>query len=134
MSQGSILGFILSNIFISDLFLFIETNIPRNYADINTMYYLNKNTNIVISRLRHDFAIISKQFYESYIVLNADKYRFVTVVFNEPCPDFSFNDNTIGNPTVEKILPIANVIGKVIYNVSFKKYMQEKVNRKLSAL
>ena len=70
------------------------------------MYYLDKNANIVINRLRHDFAIISGKFYENYIVLNTDKCRFVTVGFNEPFPDFSFNDTTIENVTEENFLPM----------------------------
>ena len=36
---------------------FIETSTLRNYADDNTMNSSDKNYNIVISRLRHDFAI-----------------------------------------------------------------------------
>ena len=107
MSQGFILGPLLFNIFISGPFLFIENTTPCNYADINTMYYLDKPPNIVINRLRHGFAKILERFYENYIVLNADKCRFVNVGFNEPFPDFSFNDNyTEENVTEEKIILI----------------------------
>ena len=48
------------NIFINDLFLFIETTTLCNYADGNAMYSSDKNSNIVISRLRHDFTILSE--------------------------------------------------------------------------
>ena len=44
------------------------------------------------------------------MVLNADKCHFLTVGFNEPFPDFSFNDTTIENITNEKTL------GRLIYN------------------
>ena len=54
----------------NEIFLFIETTTLCNYADDNTMYSLDKNSNIVISGLRHDFAIISEWFYENYLVLN----------------------------------------------------------------
>ena len=50
------------NIFINDLSLFIETTTLFNYANENTMYSSDKNSNIVISRLRHDFAIIPEWF------------------------------------------------------------------------
>ena len=69
-AQGSILGPLFFNIFINDLSLFIETTTLCNYADDNTMYSSDKNFNIVISRLRHDLAIISEWFYENYVVLN----------------------------------------------------------------
>ena len=79
--QGSILRPLLSNIFINALFLFIETTSLCNYADNNTMYSSDKNVNIVIKRLRHDFAIISKWFYENYMILNADKCHFLSSWF-----------------------------------------------------
>ena len=107
--QGSILGPLLFNIFINDLFLFIETTTLYNYADDNTMYSSDKNANIVISRLRHDFAIISEWVYENYMVLNADKCHYLTIGFNEPFPDFSFNDTIIENINEEKILGIVIV-------------------------
>ena len=40
--QGSILGPLLSNIFLSDLFLFFENYDLSNYADDNTLYSSGK--------------------------------------------------------------------------------------------
>ena len=71
------------------------------------MYSSDKNVNIVVSRLRYDFAVISESFCEIYVVLNACRWPFLTVVFNGPFPGFSFNDATIENVTDEKILRIA---------------------------
>ena len=96
------------------------------------MYSLDKNSNIVISRLRHDFAILSEWFYESYMLLNPDKCHFLTLGFNKPFPDFSFKNTIIKNVTEEKVL------GIVIHNnLNFKSHMKkicEKANQKLSAL
>ena len=55
------------------------------------MYSSDKIADVVTSRLRHDFKIITEWFYEKYMVLNADKCHFLTVGFNEPFLDFSFN-------------------------------------------
>ena len=66
------------------------------------------------------------------MVFNADKCYFLTVGFNEPYPDFSFNDTTVKNFTEEKI------IRKVIDNqLNFKSHLKDifkKSNQKLCAL
>ena len=36
--QGSILGSLLFNIFVNDLFLFVSSSNQSNYADDNTLY------------------------------------------------------------------------------------------------
>ena len=95
MLQGPIIGPLLFNIFNNDFFLFIKTTTLCNYAE-------DKNTNIVISRFRHNFAIMSEWFYENYMVVNADKCHFLTAGFNEPFQDFSFNDTTISKKKLTK--------------------------------
>ena len=57
--QDSIRVPLLLNIFINDLFLFIETSTLGNYAEGNYMYSLVKDPNVVIRRPRQDFPIIS---------------------------------------------------------------------------
>ena len=79
----------------------------------------------IISRLRHDFAIISGWLYP-------DKCHFLTLGFNKPLPDFSFKNTIIKNVIEEKILGIV-----INNNLNFKSHMKkiyEKANEKLSAL
>ena len=106
MPQCSILGPLFLIFSSSDLFLLIETTILCNYADDNTIYSSDKHSNIVIGRLRHDFAIISKGFYENYMVLYPDKCHFLTLGFNKPFPDSSFEITIIKNGTKAEILGI----------------------------
>ena len=82
------------------------------------LYSSEKNANIVINRLRHNFAILSEWFYENYMVINPDKCYFLTVVFNEPFPEFSFNCTKIENVTEKKIL------GALIYNLIFESHLK----------
>ena len=83
------------------------------------MYSLDKNADIIISRLSQDFVKISEWFYENYMVLNADKCHFITVGFNDPFPDFSLKDTTVGNVTEE------NIFWRVIDNkLNFKSYLK----------
>ena len=64
------------------------------------------------------------------MVLNTDKCHFLTVGFNDPFPDFSFDNTTIENVTAEKIL------GIVIDNkLSFKSHLKVyKVYKYLNGL
>ena len=96
------------------------------------MYSSDENSNFVISRRRHDFAIISEWFYKNYMVLNPDKCHFITLGFNKPIPDFSFKNTIIKNVTEEKILRIL-----IDNNLNFKSHMKkicEKAKQKLRAL
>ena len=70
ISTGVSQGLVFFSDFINDLVLFIETITLYKYADDNIMYSSDKNANIVIDWLRHDFAIITAWFYENYMVLN----------------------------------------------------------------
>ena len=66
------------------------------------------------------------------MVLNPDKCHLLTIGFNKPFPDFSFENTIIKKVTKEKTL------GIVIDNrLNFKSHMKkicEKTNQKLSAL
>ena len=75
-----ILGLLLFNIFISDLFHFIENTILCKYPDNNTIYSSNKNANIVISRLRHDFAMITDWFYENWMITTIENVTLEKIV------------------------------------------------------
>ena len=61
--QGSILGPLLFNNFINDIFLFPQNCDFANYADDNTMYTSDKCVSRVIDSLRHEFTILSEWFY-----------------------------------------------------------------------
>ena len=55
--QGSILGPLLFNIFLNDLFLFVENSDLTNYADDNTLYSSSNDLEKVKQTLRQDFEI-----------------------------------------------------------------------------
>ena len=52
--QGSILGPLLFNIFMKDLFFSITKSEVCNFADDNTLYSCNKNLEYVFSNLKYD--------------------------------------------------------------------------------
>ena len=65
--QRSILGPLIFNIFLSDLFLFAENSDLSNYAD-DSMY--GSDLDKVKQILRRNFEIVAKWFYDNYMVLN----------------------------------------------------------------
>ena len=52
--QGSIVGPLLFNTFINDVFLFLRKCDLANYGDNSTMYTLDKRVSTVIDCLRHE--------------------------------------------------------------------------------
>ena len=75
--QGSILGPLLFNIFINDIFLFLQKCDLANYADDSTMYTSDKRVSTITNSLRHEFTILSKWFYNNYMVPNSEKCSFM---------------------------------------------------------
>ena len=66
VSQGSILGPLFFNIFINDVFLYIEKSDLCNYADDSTLYA--SGASIIIEKLKADFLnlqMVSRKFYVS---------------------------------------------------------------------
>jgi hypothetical protein len=75
--QGSILGPLLFNIFLNDLFLFIlETDIC-NFADDNTLHVGNKNQQKVISSLTRDTNRAIEWFRINGMVVNPAKFQLM---------------------------------------------------------
>ena len=70
--QGSLLGPLLFRIFINDIFLFLQKCDLTNYADES-----DKRVSTIINSLRHEFTILSKWFYNNFMVLNPEKFSFM---------------------------------------------------------
>ena len=104
--QGSILGPLLFNIFLNDLLLFVENSDLSNYADDNTLCGCGNNLEEVKQTLRGDFQIVTKWFFENYMVLNSGKCHFMCLGKNTENETYFFNNTEVKNSSKEKILGI----------------------------
>ena len=78
--QGSIFGPLFFNIFVCDLFLILGDTYFASYADDNTPYTINHNTDSVTKSLKKLSILLLSWFKESKLQLNLDKCRLMLVM------------------------------------------------------
>ncbi len=75
--QGSCLGPFLFNVFMNDIFYFIEICDLANYANDNTLDHIASTIETVLSALQQDTANAIKWFEENYMQANPTKFQFI---------------------------------------------------------
>ena len=71
--QGSVLGPLLFNIYLNDLFLFLEETEVCKYANDTTIYTCGPNVEKVVVKLENDALVISDWFPNNRMKLNEGK-------------------------------------------------------------
>ncbi len=75
--QGSILGPLLFNIFINDIFFFLKDSKIANYADDNTAYTTAKCIENLVSKLENETAVILDWFRVNEMKSNDEKCKLI---------------------------------------------------------
>ena len=81
MPQGSILGQILFNIFINDLFFWLTKSDLDNFADDNTIAVTCKNLNDLLRTLEKESESAVDWFRNNKIIANPDTFQ--TIIMNK---------------------------------------------------
>ena len=123
--QGSVLGPLLFDIFISDLFTFLPKDGIANSADDNTPQLTGTRIHNVISDLEQASDILPKWLMGIYLKVNPDKYH---VLLNETFETQLMVQNVpIASSCCEKLLGI-----KTDHKLSFEPHVESLCKKKQS--
>ena len=131
--HGSILGPLLFNIFINDIFLFIKMSDICNFADDNTLYVCDNTIEKVMEKLKIDLLNLNKWFSDNSLVANPSKFQLMflgTKDYNNLSLDI---DNSTVSATVEVELLGITIDNKLSFSSHIKKICKN-ANNKLCAI
>ena len=131
--QGSILGPLLFNVFMNDLFMFIEKCDLYNYADDDFLSRIASNTDEAIESLEHDGNIAIEWFNNNGMQANPDKFQFLVISSSSKSTyNLKLNGITL------KSEPHVTALGVIIDNrLNFSEHVRAiciKAARQLNAL
>ena len=77
--QGSILGPLLFNVFINDIFYFVKQAVIYNYADDNTLSFIHNNLAVLKKVLDEESCILIDWFFTNFMKANSTKFQAICI-------------------------------------------------------
>ena len=128
--QESILGPLLFNLFLCNLFLFVEEVDIMSYADYNTPYMCSENVDVTLEKLEEVGKVLFEWFSNNFLTANADKCHLILST-DEP---FSINvDNEVIKSSNNKKLLGINLNNRIGFDTHAGNICN-RVSKKLPAL
>ena len=119
--QGSILGPILFNIFMNDLFLWIDKASLHNFADDNTLSAFAKSINQLITILEKDSEAAIKWFKDNGMSANPDKFHGFIINRCGRHNDIHKMNFSGFEITTEKVVKLLGI--EIDYKLNFNKHI-----------
>ena len=134
--RGSVLGPLLLNIFINDLFLFVANSDVCNFADDNTLSIANLSIEEIITYLQNDILILQTWYNNNAMLLNETNCKFLIV------ESYKSKRNEAAKMKVHDQIIVENKEGKLFgitlgSNIMMNKHIQnicKQASNKLNAL
>ena len=105
--QGSVLGPLLFNIYINDLFISVSNSLICNYADDTTIYVSDYRNEEIIRKLEIDTAILSEWFRDNSMKVNVEKCHLMFFSNTKSTNiEIKINNEVIHESPEEKLLGI----------------------------
>ena len=130
--QGSVIGPLLFNVFINDIFWFANRTKICNYADDTTIFACHPDLDNIIKQLEEDSTVIVKWFSDNFLKLNDDKCHLMIFGGKSTEATVTIGNSKINESDYEKLLGVT-----FDKKLSFKKHVEDlykKANQKLHAL
>jgi hypothetical protein len=131
--QGSILGPLIFNIFIHDMYYIMKKCILFNYADDNTLFFTSETLNELVNVLTHEAELAVNWYELNGMQANAEKFQFI--VSHRICKqDVSLNINKCVIKSENSVKLLGVTIDKDLSFDSHVQYLCKKAGKHLSIL
>ena len=130
--QGSVLGPILFNIYLNDLFYIVEYSNICNFADDTTPNCSKKDLNEAITNVEHDCSLLVEWFRDNYMTLNVPKCHLLVSGFRNEAIFAKVGDALLWEENSAKLLGI--IIDSSLAFDNHVKMLCKKASQKLTAI